>query len=83
VKAGIDGAKRLAAELHADEAAQEIQLNMVYPPEPPFDSGTPERAPAAILDEARRSVGSITRSAKTARHVAAKLGIAVPAAGSE
>ena len=46
VTAGIDGALRLAAELRGDEAAQRIQLDMVYAPEPPFDSGTPETAPA-------------------------------------
>jgi cyclohexyl-isocyanide hydratase len=42
VTAGIDGALRLAAELRGDEAAQAIQLDMVYAPEPPFNSGTPE-----------------------------------------
>src|SRR5215467_6103335 len=84
VTAGIDGALRLAAELRGDAAAQAIQLNMVYAPEPPFDSGTPETAPAAILDEARRSVRPITaQREQTARRVAAKLGIAVPAAGRE
>src|ERR1700710_2694453 len=39
VTAGIDGALRLAAELRGDAAAQAIQLEMVYAPEPPFDSG--------------------------------------------
>jgi hypothetical protein len=33
-----------AAELRGDEAAQAIQLDMVYAPEPPFNSGTPETA---------------------------------------
>jgi cyclohexyl-isocyanide hydratase len=57
---------------------------MVYAPEPPFDSGTPETAPAAILDEAQRSVRPITaQREQTARRVAAKLGIVVPAAGGE
>ena len=78
VTAGIDGALRLAAELRGDEAAQAIQLHMVYAPEPPFDSGTPETAPAAILEQARRSVRAITaQREQTARRVAAKLGIAV------
>ena len=82
VTAGIDGALRLAAELRGDEAAKAIQLNMVYAPEPPFDSGTPETAPAAILAEARQSVRSITaRREQTARRVAAKLGIATFAEG--
>ena len=84
VTAGIDGALRLAAELRGDEAAQAIQLDMVYAPEPPFDSGTPETAPPAILDEAQRSVRPITaQREQTARRVAAKLGVAIPPAGRE
>jgi cyclohexyl-isocyanide hydratase len=83
VTAGIDGALRLAAELRGDEAAQVIQLHMAYAPEPPFDSGTPETAPSPILEEARRSVRTITvRREQTARRIAARLGIAIPAAGS-
>ena len=84
VTAGIDGALRLAAELRGDEVAQAIQLHIAYAPEPPFNSGTPETAPATILDEARRSVRTITaQREQTARRIAAKLGIAVPAAAAE
>jgi cyclohexyl-isocyanide hydratase len=84
VTAGIDGALRLAAELRGDEAAQAIQLHMVYAPEPPFNSGTPETAPAKILAEARQSVQAITaRREATAQRIAAKLGVAVPAAFSD
>jgi cyclohexyl-isocyanide hydratase len=84
VTAGIDGALRLAAELRGDEAAQAIQLHMVYAPEPPFDTGTPETAPAAILEQARRAVAAITaRREATARRVAARLGIAAPALAVE
>jgi cyclohexyl-isocyanide hydratase len=80
VTAGIDGALRLAAELRGDEAAQAIQLNMVYAPEPPFHSGTPETAPAAILRQERQSLRAITaRREQTARRAAVKLGITVPA----
>jgi cyclohexyl-isocyanide hydratase len=80
VTAGIDGALRVAAELRGDEAAQTIQLHMVYAPEPPFDSGTPETAPPAVLERAVRSVREITaRREQTARRVAALLGITVPA----
>ena len=82
VTAGIDGALRLAAELRGDETAQAIQLHMAYAPEPPFDSGRPETAPSPILEEARRSVRTITvQREQTARRVAARLGIAIPAAG--
>jgi cyclohexyl-isocyanide hydratase len=84
VTAGIDGALHLAAELRGDEAAQRIQLDMAYAPEPPFDAGTPETAPAAILQRARQSVRPITaRREATARRVAARLGIAIPAAGED
>jgi len=84
VTAGIDGALRLAAELRGDEVAQAIQLHMVYAPEPPFDSGTPETAPAAILQEAQQSLQAIsTRREKTARRVASRLGITIPDAGAD
>ncbi|MDH6230262.1 cyclohexyl-isocyanide hydratase [Mesorhizobium soli] len=84
VTAGIDGALRLAAELRSDEVAQAIQLHIAYAPEPPFDSGTPETALPAILEQARRSVRTITvQREQTARRIAAKLGIAVSAAGRE
>ena len=80
VTAGIDGALRLAAELRGDDAARAIQLYMAYAPEPPFDSGTPETAPAAILAQARQAVAGITAQREaTARRAAARLGIAVPA----
>lgn len=78
VTAGIDGALRLAAELRGATVAQEIQLHMVYAPEPPFDSGTPQTAPADVLARARQSVAELTaRRWVTARAVAARLGIDV------
>jgi cyclohexyl-isocyanide hydratase len=80
VTAGIDGALRLAAELRGDAVAQTIQLHMAYAPEPPFNSGSPETAPAQILLLARQSMRSITaQREQTARRVAARLGIAVAA----
>ena len=83
VTAGIDGALRLASMLRGDEVAQTIQLHIAYAPEPPFDSGTPETAPAAILEQARQSVRAITaQREQTARRVAARLGIDVPIVGS-
>jgi cyclohexyl-isocyanide hydratase len=78
VTAGIDGALRLAADLRGDDAARTIQLYMVYAPDPPFDSGTPETAPAAIVAQARQSVAGITAQRKaTALRVASRLGIDV------
>jgi cyclohexyl-isocyanide hydratase len=76
VTAGIDGALRLAAELRGDDVARTIQLYMAYAPEPPFDSGTPDTAPADILAQAKQSLAGITaQREETARRVATKLGI--------
>ena len=84
VTAGIDGALRLAAELRGDEAAQAIQLRLVYAPEPPFHCGTPETAPPAILQQERQSLRAITaRREETARRVAARLGITAPVTNGE
>jgi len=80
VTAGIDGALRVAADLRGNDAAQAIQLHMAYAPEPPFDSGTPESAPPPILEHATRAVREITaRREQTARRVAARLGVVLPA----
>ncbi|HZB90027.1 MAG TPA: DJ-1/PfpI family protein [Stellaceae bacterium] len=77
VTAGIDGALHLAARLRGEDAARAIQLHIAYAPEPPFASGTPETAPAAILAEARQSLRAITAQREaTARRVAARLGVA-------
>jgi cyclohexyl-isocyanide hydratase len=79
VTAGIDGALRVAADLRGDEVAQVIQLYMVYAPQPPFHSGTPETAPPAVLEIARRSARAITAQREiTARQVAKRLGIDLP-----
>ena len=76
VTAGIDGALRLAAKLRGDEVAQAIQLDMVYAPEPPFNSGTPESAPPAIVEQARQSYREITaQREETAQRIAARLGL--------
>jgi cyclohexyl-isocyanide hydratase len=84
VTAGIDGALRLATELRGEGAAETIQLHKVYAPEPPFNSGTPETAPIAILEEARRAVRVITaQREQTARRVAAKRDSQRPTAGDD
>ena len=78
VTAGIDGALRLAAELRGDDAARMIQLYMAYAPEPPFNSGTPETAPPAILEQARQAVQAMTDQREaTALRIAARLGVGV------
>jgi putative intracellular protease/amidase len=53
VSAGIDMALSLAAKVASAEVAQAIQLGIEYDPRPPFDSGSPDRAPAVIVDALR------------------------------
>jgi transcriptional regulator GlxA family with amidase domain len=56
VSAGIDMALRLAQLAHGDDVAMAIQLILEYDPQPPFDAGSPEKAPQSVLDliESRR-----------------------------
>jgi transcriptional regulator GlxA family with amidase domain len=53
VTAGIDFALSVAAELAGPETAQAIQLQIEYAPAPPFDAGSPETAPSAVLARVR------------------------------
>jgi putative intracellular protease/amidase len=50
VSSGIDMALTLAAEISDVDAAQAIQLQIEYDPQPPFDAGSPKKAPAEIVD---------------------------------
>jgi len=49
VSAGIDMALALAARIAGEEVAQAIQLGTEYDPQPPFDAGSPEKAPAEVV----------------------------------
>ncbi|HZD67560.1 MAG TPA: DJ-1/PfpI family protein [Actinomycetes bacterium] len=53
VSAGIDMALALAARIAGDTVAQAIQLLIEYAPKPPFDAGSPDSAPAPIVDGLR------------------------------
>ena len=64
----------MASLLRADRLAQEIQLYMQYAPEPPFNSGTPETAPAEVLVSARAAGRELAeRRVAIARRIAARL----------
>jgi cyclohexyl-isocyanide hydratase len=49
VTAGLDFALRLVAEMGGEPLARGIQLGLEYDPEPPFDSGVPERATPELV----------------------------------
>jgi cyclohexyl-isocyanide hydratase len=48
VSAGIDFGLSVVAEIAGEVTARAIQLGIEYDPAPPFDSGHPDRAPAAV-----------------------------------
>ncbi|MEO9962658.1 MAG: DJ-1/PfpI family protein, partial [Nisaea sp.] len=48
ITSGIDFGLVMIAELFGQEEAEAVQLMMEYAPQPPFNSGTPEDAPAAV-----------------------------------
>ena len=53
VTAGIDFALALVAELHGREAAERVQLMIEYDPAPPFPTGSPKTASAALVASTR------------------------------
>jgi cyclohexyl-isocyanide hydratase len=62
VTAGIDFGLTMVAELMGEAQAQVIQLGHEYAPEPPFNAGTPETAPPAVLAAAKERVASIRKA---------------------
>ena len=50
VSAGIDMALHLVGRELGPEVAQAVQLGIEYDPQPPFDAGSPQKAPAAIVE---------------------------------
>jgi len=55
VTAGLDLALTLAGRIAGDLVAQAIQLGLEYDPRPPYDAGSPERAPAEVVELVRAS----------------------------
>ena len=53
VSAGIDMALTLAARIAGEDVARAIQLGIEYDPEPPFDTGSPAKAPPELVDAVR------------------------------
>ena len=60
VSSGIDMALTLAAAEYGDDIAQEIQLIMEYDPQPPFDSGSPAKAPKHIIDSLQQKYAHLS-----------------------
>jgi putative intracellular protease/amidase len=56
VSAGIDMALTLMSRIAGEQLAQAVQLGIEYDPQPPFDTGSPERAPKELVDLVRTMV---------------------------
>ena len=56
VSAGIDMALSLTDRVHGRELAESLQLVIEYDPQPPFSSGSPEKADASTLRLALRAL---------------------------
>jgi transcriptional regulator GlxA family with amidase domain len=59
VSAGIDMALTLLTRLYGAELAQGLQLAIEYDPQPPFDTGSPSKAPAEIVDFVRSQLNTL------------------------
>ena len=74
ITAGIDFALSLVADLYGEAAAQLVQLQIEYAPAPPFDSGSPQTAPAHVLAQAlKRTAQSRKDRAEVVASAAARL----------
>ena len=71
VTAGIDFGLTVAAELAGDEVAKSIQLVLEYDPQPPFDSGSPEKAGAERVKRIRERLAPLLESRRKANAEAA------------
>lgn len=79
VTAGIDFGLVLAGILCGEETAKTIELLLEYNPAPPFNTGSPEKAPEAIAENFRKmGQALIATSLAQSQETAARLGIKQP-----
>ncbi|RPE38285.1 DJ-1/PfpI family protein [Streptomyces sp. Ag109_O5-1] len=50
VSSGIDMGLTLLGRISSDAVAQTVQLGIEYDPQPPYDAGAPEKAPAEVVE---------------------------------
>jgi transcriptional regulator GlxA family with amidase domain len=58
VSSGIDMGLTLVARIAGDDYAQGVQLGIEYDPQPPFDSGSLDKAPAPVAEFMRELYGA-------------------------
>ncbi|MFJ3444367.1 DJ-1/PfpI family protein [Streptomyces sp. NPDC086081] len=59
VSSGIDMGLTLLGRIAGDDHARVVQLATEYDPQPPYDAGSPEKAPAHLVDLVRTHAGLI------------------------
>jgi transcriptional regulator GlxA family with amidase domain len=64
VSAGIDMALHLVGREAGPEVAQAVQLGIEYDPQPPYDAGSPSKAPASIVETVKAAAGRPAASAE-------------------
>lgn len=72
VTAGMDFGLRLVARMRSDAYAKAVQLIAEYAPEPPFDAGSPDRAPPGITRQMRDMFAPFHADARDAALLAAR-----------
>lgn len=58
VSAGIDMALRLSEKIQGPLFAQAMQLGLEYDPEPPFNVGSPQKAPKEMVERLKSQMTS-------------------------
>ncbi|MEW1546535.1 DJ-1/PfpI family protein [Streptomyces tsukubensis] len=59
VSSGIDMALHLVGRIGGDELAQSVQLLTEYDPQPPYDAGSPDKAPAHLVEQWRGEAAAL------------------------
>jgi putative intracellular protease/amidase len=65
VSSGIDMALVLAARIAGEDVAKAIQLGIEYDPQPPFDCGSPAKAPEPLRELVRRASAAQAQASST------------------
>lgn len=75
VTAGIDFGLKIVSLLRNDDYAKAVQLYLEYNPEPPFDAGSPEKAPPVVTQFLNDMFAELVETSKqTAKRAKKRLG---------
>jgi len=84
VTAGIDFGLTVASVLSDQTTAESIQLMLEYNPQPPFNAGSPDAAPAEVLAMLKEKMApSIARRRESSQRAAARLGLSKQPSAAE